>query len=109
MPRTSPEQVRKDLGRRVAETRRARSLTQAQLAEIAGVTPQYLARVEAGGENLTLDSVTKLANLLEVAVVDLFMPPISREVRRGRPPREPMAEPPTPAQRRPRRRGARGR
>lgn len=89
MPRSSPERVRKDLGRRLAEIRRARGQTQEQLAELAGINTNYLARVEAGRENLTLDSVTKLANLLEVPVLHLFLPPADRSVRKGRPPREP--------------------
>jgi transcriptional regulator with XRE-family HTH domain len=104
MSRTSPEQVRKDLGRRVSEIRRAKGLTQAQLAETSNVSTPYLARVEAGRENLTLDSVTRLANLLEVPVLHLFLPPADRSVRKGRPPREPVPVEEAPGHRRPRRR-----
>lgn len=39
-------------------------MTQEQLAEELGVTPRYLAGVERGERNLTLDSVDALAKQL---------------------------------------------
>ncbi len=81
------EQLIVDVGRRIAELRAARSLTQAELAEGAGVSVKYVQRVEAGQENLTIRTLAKFAELLEVRVVELFSPPASRRVRRGRPPR----------------------
>jgi transcriptional regulator with XRE-family HTH domain len=75
------DDVLHDLGRRVAELRAARTLTQEQFAEIAGVTVQYLQRVEAGRENLTVRSL--------VSVTDLFAKPAQRDVRPGRPRRQP--------------------
>ncbi|MDN3445803.1 helix-turn-helix transcriptional regulator [Microbacterium sp. APC 3901] len=54
------------LGARVREIRRARGLTQEALAEQLGVTPRYLAGVERGERNLTLDSVDALAEQLGV-------------------------------------------
>ena len=60
-------------------------MTQEQLSEVADVTVQYLQRVEAGRENLTVRSLLRLAALLEVTIVDLFATPTSRESRPGRP------------------------
>ncbi len=85
MPRTSPESVRDDLGRRVSELRRGHALTQEQFAERLGVSTNYVARIEGGYENLTLDSLTRLANELMVPVEQLFVPPADRTARRGRP------------------------
>lgn len=85
MRHISSEQVRKDLGRRVSELRRAKTLTQAQLAELMGVSTNYLARVEGGRENLTIDSLSKLADVLGVPVLHLFLPPADTTVRVGRP------------------------
>lgn len=85
MARGRSEQVRKDLGRRVAELRRAKGLTQAQFAEASRVTTNYIARVEGGLENLTLDSVAKFGDLLQVPVLHLFLPPADRTVKKGRP------------------------
>lgn len=92
MRRPSPEQVKKDLGRRLAEIRRLREWTQAQLAEEADVSTPYIARVEAGRENLTLDSITRFATLLKVQVLHLFLPPTDPRVKRGRP-RRPSSTP----------------
>lgn len=84
---TRADRVRRDLGRRVAELRRTRDLTQEDLAEKLEVTPRYLQSIEAGRENLGLDSLVKLATALRVRVAELFTPPTSREVTVGRPKR----------------------
>jgi transcriptional regulator with XRE-family HTH domain len=83
------DDVLHDLGRRVAELRAARTMTQEQFAETAGVTVQYLQRVEAGRENLTVRSLVRMATLLRVSVTDLFAKPAQRDVRPGRPRRQP--------------------
>ena len=77
------DEIIRDVGRRVAELRAARSLTQAQLAERADVSLKYLQRVEAGGENLTIRSLVKLASLLGVGVRELFDSPRSRAAAKG--------------------------
>jgi transcriptional regulator with XRE-family HTH domain len=88
MARQGVSRVRGDVGRIVAELRRARGLTQERLAEELRVTLKYLQRVEAGKENLTIGSLVKIANRLRVKVKALFEEPASRHIRRGRPPRE---------------------
>ncbi len=74
-----------DLGRRIAELRVARGMTQAQLAERAEVTNKYIQRVEAGQENLTVKSLARFADLLSLNIAGLFEPPTSREKKVGRP------------------------
>jgi len=54
------------LGAQVREIRRSRGLTQESLAEQLDVTPRYLAGVERGERNLTLDSIDALAKQLGV-------------------------------------------
>lgn len=44
----------------------SRGLTQEQLAESLDVTPRYLAGIERGERNLTLDSIDSLAEALQV-------------------------------------------
>ncbi|MFV0254378.1 MAG: helix-turn-helix domain-containing protein, partial [Beutenbergiaceae bacterium] len=46
--------------------------TQEGLAEKLGVTPRYLAGIERGERNLTLDSVDALAQQLEVEPLALL-------------------------------------
>lgn len=62
------------LGAQVREIRRVRGLTQEALAEQLGVTPRYIAGVERGERNLTLDSVDALAKQLGVEMTLLVMP-----------------------------------
>jgi len=82
-----PEQLTRDIGRRIAELRRARGLTQQEFAEMAGVSVQWVSRVELGQENVTVHTLSKIANVLGARVADLFQPPgpATQEVRRGRP------------------------
>lgn len=49
-----------------------RRLSQEELAEQLGVSARYLAGIERGERNLTLDSVDALAGQLEVAVQTLL-------------------------------------
>ena len=77
--------VLRDLGRRIAELRTGRSMTQEQLSSKLDVNVQYLQRVERGVENLTVASLTRFAAVLGTQVADLFATPASRLVRVGRP------------------------
>lgn len=54
------------LGAQVRKVRQERGLTQEALAEQLQVTPRYLAGIERGERNLTLDSVDALAEQLGV-------------------------------------------
>lgn len=85
--RVSADDVLRDVGRRVAELRRAAGLTQEQVAEQLGVSTRALAYIESGRENLTLCTMVAVANVLGASVAEFFVPPATREVRRGRPPR----------------------
>jgi transcriptional regulator with XRE-family HTH domain len=81
-----PDRILGDIGRRVAEIRREHSWTQAQCAELLGVSVNYVKSVEAGAENLTIRSLVRWAELLGVELEDLLSPPRSRAARRpGRP------------------------
>lgn len=80
-----PRDLQRDLGRRVAELRVERGLTQESLAEKLAVTAVYVRRIEMGRENLTLRSLARIAAILSVRTADLFVAPQSREVRVGRP------------------------
>lgn len=54
------------LGRNLRALRVSRGLTQEKLAEQLDVTPRYLAGIERGERNLTLDSIDALAEALQV-------------------------------------------
>ena len=61
------ESLKHRLGRNLRALRIARGLTQEKLAEQLNVTPRYLAGIERGERNLTLDSIESLVAQLEVA------------------------------------------
>lgn len=83
----TPQRVAEHVGHRIAELRRKRGDTQAQLAERLEVSLKYLQRLERG-VNMTIASLVSIANHLEVSVRDLFTTPHTRPTPRrpGRPP-----------------------
>jgi transcriptional regulator with XRE-family HTH domain len=83
----NPERLQRDVGRRVAEVRAERGLTQEELAEKVGVSVRYLQAVEAGAENLTIESIANLGNSLRIAAAEFFTAPAATVSRRGRPPK----------------------
>lgn len=87
MPRRrhDPASLVSDVGRRIGELRAERKLTQAELAERMACSTRYIAQVE-GGQNLTIETLAKLASLLDVEVTSFFAKPASSAPRqRGRP------------------------
>lgn len=76
------------IGRRVAELRTARDLTQEKFAEKADVSARYVQRVEAGTENLTVRTLVKIANALHVELPALFIATEAPRARPGRPMRQ---------------------
>ena len=61
----------------VRQMRSARQLSQAQLAQIAGIPRPTLAHLESGSANPTLLVMTKLASALQVLIEELVAPPRS--------------------------------
>lgn len=59
------------LGERIKALRNAAKLTQEQIADRIGVSRQKYARIENGSNSITLDLLTKIANVLDVSVADI--------------------------------------
>ena len=70
---------------RMREVRRARGLTQEQLAAELGMLAPNYARVEQGRQNVTIDTVVRVAQALGVPLVELFQIPGTRPFRPGVP------------------------
>lgn len=83
----SAEALMRNVGRRVAELREARDVTQQQLADSLDVTMRYVQSIEGGEQNLTLRSLANLAAVLRAPVAALFDPPATRSKQPGRPKR----------------------
>ncbi|MBR3888977.1 helix-turn-helix transcriptional regulator [bacterium] len=52
--------------------RTIKKLTQAKLAEIVGVHEKYIGLIESGKQNITIKTLNKIANCLNVDVDKLF-------------------------------------
>jgi transcriptional regulator with XRE-family HTH domain len=59
------------LAKRVKQLRKKRGLTQAALAERAGLTLGYIGRLEIGRHDPQLSTLYKLANALRVSIAEL--------------------------------------
>lgn len=81
------EDLARQVGRRIAELRRAKGLTQQGFGTKISASVQWISRVENGEQNLTLATMVKLARALGVRVAALFELPESNpeKTARGRP------------------------
>ncbi len=78
MPKTASSSiVSKAVGQQIAETRRARGITQAELGVRLDVSGAYVAKVETGRANLTIGQLAAFADALD-AGLDIRMPLIER-------------------------------
>lgn len=59
------------LGGRIKALRSARQFTQEQIADQIGISRQRYARIERGTNTVTLEVLSKIAKVLEVAVGDI--------------------------------------
>lgn len=57
---------------KIRKLREARGLTQGELAEKAGVTREYVARLEAGRYDPSLSTIERLAKALKVKPAELL-------------------------------------
>jgi transcriptional regulator with XRE-family HTH domain len=64
--------VREAFGQRLRELRRARELSQEEVAHRAGMHVTYLGGIERGERNPALVNINRLANALEVSLAELF-------------------------------------
>lgn len=58
----------KFLGKRIREERKRLNLTQEKLAESVDISDSYLGQIERGERNLTLDTLIRIANRLNVTI-----------------------------------------
>lgn len=54
------------VGKRIQDVRRARGLTQSDLAEKVGITPKYLSNIECGDKVPKFETFIAIANALEI-------------------------------------------
>ena len=66
------QKIKRLFGKRVRERRLALGLTQQELADRAGLHRSYIGEIELGRRNVTLKSVAKIAEVLQVDVASLL-------------------------------------
>ena len=74
-PTPEPDEPRTRFGETLRAARRDAGLTQAALAVRAGLSQQYVARIEAGQINPTLVTIAAIARALGTDMGDLLGPP----------------------------------
>lgn len=67
------EMSKKQFGKRVALLRKARAVSQSNLAEVAGVSLQFLSSVERGVASPSFGTIERLASALNVSMAELFL------------------------------------
>jgi len=64
--------IYRQIGQRIRELRKRSDLTQFQVAERAGITPDYLGRIERGHGAVTLETLDRIASALSVPIRQLL-------------------------------------
>ena len=58
----------KQLGQRIKAARKLKGLTQEQLAEKTGLTPNFIAKIESANSTISLQTLVKIVNTLDTSV-----------------------------------------
>lgn len=66
------QELRRRLGRGVRARRKARGLTQEELAYRADTTASVLGLIERGQDNFTIDTLSRILNALDVSIDDIL-------------------------------------
>lgn len=69
----------KNLGKRIKEERLKLNLTQEQLSEYADISTSYMGQIERGERKVTLDTLIKITNRLNVSIDYLLSDSINIE------------------------------
>ena len=64
--------IQKELGARIRELRKVKGYSQETFARKSGIDRTYIASVEAGKRNISIDNIKKIADALNVTLHDLF-------------------------------------
>ena len=65
--------LKQDLGQRIQKLRKDKKITQEQLAEMVGIDPKKISRIEKGNNYPTAENLTSIATALNVDIYELFV------------------------------------
>jgi len=66
------ETIYRSMGNRIRVERKRLKLTQEELAEKANISANFLGHIERGTKRPTLDTLKKIADVLQIAMAELF-------------------------------------
>ncbi|GAP93621.1 helix-turn-helix domain-containing protein [Leptolyngbya sp. NIES-2104] len=72
MEKKQANSIKWRFGKAIRRRRRELDLTQEQLAERAELHRSYLATIETGDRNPSLENIEKLAKALDISIADFF-------------------------------------
>jgi len=64
--------IEQGIGRRVKEIRKQKKIPQEKLAEMIGISPNYLSALERGAYNIKLELLVQIIDCLDITADDLF-------------------------------------
>ncbi len=67
----SIESYKQKIGALIQDTRQAKGMTQAQLAELLGTSQSAINRIEKGGQNISLEMVARISDVLSTNILTL--------------------------------------
>lgn len=66
------DSVQDIFGKKIKSIRRARDITQEKLADLSGLSLQYIGEIERGRRNPSLTSIEQLSRALDLPMSELF-------------------------------------
>ena len=64
--------IEQEIGRRIKEIRKQKKMPQEKLAEMIGVSPNYMSALERGAYNIKLELLVQIIDCLDITADDLF-------------------------------------
>ena len=68
----SNSNVGKLLGEKIRNIRKSKNLSQEHVAYLASLSPAHLGQIERGNKKPTVETINKIAEALDVTIIDLF-------------------------------------
>ena len=66
------ENIHRVIGKKIKEIRKNSGITQEQLSEYAGITPNYISLLENGRKRASIETLDKISKALKVPISKLF-------------------------------------
>lgn len=64
--------IEQEIGKRIKEIRKKKKIPQERLAEMIGISPNYMSALERGAYNIKLDLLVQIIDCLDITADDLF-------------------------------------